>query len=43
MAKVGSLIETADAYEFMSGYQNLVLASRFYPSSKALPSLSPVI
>jgi ABC-2 type transport system ATP-binding protein len=31
MAKVGSLIETADAYPYMSGYQNLVLASRFYP------------
>jgi ABC-2 type transport system ATP-binding protein len=32
MAKVGTLIETADAYEYMSGYQNLVLAARFYPS-----------
>jgi ABC-2 type transport system ATP-binding protein len=26
------LIETADAYTYMSGYQNLVLASRFYPN-----------
>jgi ABC-2 type transport system ATP-binding protein len=32
MAKVGSLIETADAYTYMTGYQNLVLAERFYPS-----------
>jgi ABC-2 type transport system ATP-binding protein len=32
MAKVGTLIETADAYEYMSGYQNLALAARFYPS-----------
>jgi ABC-2 type transport system ATP-binding protein len=31
MAKVGTLIETADAYTYMSGYQNLVLAARFYP------------
>jgi ABC-2 type transport system ATP-binding protein len=31
MTKVGSLIETADAYEYMSGYKNLVLAARFYP------------
>ncbi|QGQ95491.1 ATP-binding cassette domain-containing protein [Paenibacillus psychroresistens] len=32
MAQVGCLIETADAYTYMSGYQNLVLAARFYPS-----------
>jgi ABC-2 type transport system ATP-binding protein len=32
MANVGTLIETADAYTFMSGYQNLALAARFYPS-----------
>jgi len=32
MGKVGTLIETADAYTYMSGYQNLVMASRFYPS-----------
>lgn len=31
MGKVGSLIETAEAYTYMSGYQNLVLAARFYP------------
>ncbi|MBW7477354.1 ABC transporter ATP-binding protein [Paenibacillus oenotherae] len=30
MAKVGCVIETADAYEYMSGYANLKLASRFY-------------
>jgi ABC-2 type transport system ATP-binding protein len=32
MSKVGSLIETADAYTYMSGYHNLVLAARFYPN-----------
>lgn len=31
MARVGCLIETADAYEYMSAYDNLKLASRFYP------------
>ncbi len=31
IAKVGSLIETADAYEYMSGYKNLVQLARFYP------------
>lgn len=30
MQKVGSIIETADAYEYMSPYKNLLLASRFY-------------
>lgn len=30
MEKVGSLIETAEAYEYMSAYQNLELAARFY-------------
>lgn len=34
MAKVGCLIETADAYEYMSAYQNLELAARFYPALK---------
>lgn len=31
MARVGCLIETADAYEYLSGYKNLELAARFYP------------
>ncbi|MBW5448004.1 ATP-binding cassette domain-containing protein [Cohnella sp. CFH 77786] len=31
MAGVGCLIETADAYEYMSAYDNLKLAARFYP------------
>lgn len=31
MAKVGCLIETADAYEYMSGYKNLALVARLYP------------
>jgi ABC-2 type transport system ATP-binding protein len=31
MRKVGVLIERAEAYEYMSGYKNLQLASRFYP------------
>lgn len=31
MARVGCIIETADAYPYMSGYRNLKLASRFYP------------
>jgi ABC-2 type transport system ATP-binding protein len=31
MQKTGVLIETAEAFEYMSGYANLVLASRFYP------------
>jgi ABC-2 type transport system ATP-binding protein len=30
MARVGCVIETADAYEYMSGYANLKLAGRFY-------------
>jgi len=30
MARVGCLIETADAYEYMSAYDNLKLAARFY-------------
>ncbi|CAH1190027.1 Bacitracin transport ATP-binding protein BcrA [Paenibacillus plantiphilus] len=30
MAHVGCVIETADAYEYMNGYANLKLASRFY-------------
>ena len=34
MAKVGCLIETADAYEYMSAYKNLELAARFYPGLK---------
>jgi ABC-2 type transport system ATP-binding protein len=31
MAKVGVLIETAEAYSYMSGRRNLELAARFYP------------
>jgi len=31
MARVGCLIETADAYEYLSAYDNLKLAARFYP------------
>lgn len=31
MGRVGTLIETADAYEYMSGYKNLRMAARFYP------------
>ncbi len=31
MARVGCIIETADAYEYMSGRKNLELAARFYP------------
>jgi ABC-2 type transport system ATP-binding protein len=31
MAKVGVLIETAEAYTYMSGRRNLELAARFYP------------
>ncbi|ADG83472.1 ABC transporter [Thermincola ferriacetica] len=34
MAKVGCLIETADAYEYMSAYRNLELAARFYSDIK---------
>lgn len=30
MAKVGCLIETAEAYEYMSAYKNLELMARFY-------------
>jgi ABC-type multidrug transport system ATPase subunit len=32
MASVGCLIETAEAYEYMSAYDNLKLAARFYPN-----------
>jgi ABC-type multidrug transport system ATPase subunit len=31
MAHVGCVIESADAYEYMSAYENLKLAGRFYP------------
>jgi ABC-2 type transport system ATP-binding protein len=31
MQKTGVLIETAEAFEYMSGYANLQLAARFYP------------
>ena len=31
MAKVGVLIETAEAYTYMSGRRNLEQAARFYP------------
>lgn len=34
MAKVGCLIETADAYEYMSAYRNLELAATFYSDIK---------
>jgi len=34
MACVGCVIESADAYEYMSVYENLKLASRFYPQLK---------
>ncbi len=30
MAKVGCIIETADSYEYLSAYDNLKIASRFY-------------
>lgn len=30
MGSVGCIIETADAYEYLTGYKNLELASRFY-------------
>lgn len=30
LGKVGAIIETADAYEYMSAYYNLKIASRFY-------------
>jgi ABC-type multidrug transport system ATPase subunit len=35
MERVGCIIETADAYEYMSSYDNLKLSARFYPD---LPS-----
>jgi ABC-type multidrug transport system ATPase subunit len=31
MERVGCIIETADAYEYMSAYDNLKLSARFYP------------
>nr|WP_207627750.1 MULTISPECIES: ABC transporter ATP-binding protein [Bacillaceae] len=31
MQHVGCMIETADAYEYLSGYDNLKLSARFYP------------
>lgn len=34
LGKVGSIIETADAYEYMSAYNNLKIASRFYDNVK---------
>lgn len=34
MLKVGCLIETADAYEYMSAYKNMELAARFYQNVK---------
>ena len=34
MSKVGCLIETADAYEYMSAYKNMQLAARYYPNLK---------
>lgn len=34
MAKVGGIIETADAYEYMTAVQNLKLTARFYPTLK---------
>ena len=35
MGKVGVLIETAEAYEYMSGRKNLELAARMYPELQA--------
>lgn len=35
MEKVGAIIETADAYEYMSAYDNLKVASRFYWNIKS--------
>lgn len=32
MQRVGCMIETADAYEYMSAYDNLKLSARFYPN-----------
>lgn len=34
MSKVGVLVESPDAYEYMSAYKNLELAARFYPEIK---------
>ena len=34
LGKVGAIIETADAYEYMSAYNNLKIASRFYDNVK---------
>ncbi|MDA8235726.1 MAG: ABC transporter ATP-binding protein [Clostridia bacterium] len=31
MAKVGCLVETADAYDYMTAYENLLLVARYYP------------
>ncbi|WP_028611391.1 ABC transporter ATP-binding protein [Paenibacillus harenae] len=31
MARVGCVIESADVYDYLSAYENLKLASRFYP------------
>jgi ABC-2 type transport system ATP-binding protein len=35
MGKVGCIIETADAYEYLSAYDNLKIASRFYEGIEA--------
>lgn len=34
LGKVGAIIETADAYEYMSAYNNLKITSRFYSNIK---------
>lgn len=34
MQKVGCIIETAEAYDYLSAYKNLMLLSRFYPDVK---------
>ena len=34
LEKVGAIIETADAYEYMSAYNNLKIAARFYSGIK---------
>lgn len=34
LGKVGAIIETADAYEYMSAYNNLKIVSRFYDDIK---------
>lgn len=35
MSRVGCIVETADVYDYMSGYDNLKLAARLYPGLPA--------